>query len=75
MSTFTHQQRAAREKLVRRYLNEGRGVIWIAKKLNISKQAVSQFCEVRGWGDDVKANDARLRSPRKTAAGAAADSD
>lgn len=48
-TTLTNEQRTAREIEVRRLLDEGSNVAEIARKLNVSRQAVKQFCVIRGW--------------------------
>lgn len=63
-TTFTNAQRAEREKLVRALIDEGVGLIGIAAKFGITKQAVWQFCAVRGWLDEAKANDVRIKAER-----------
>ena len=66
-TTFTHAQRIEREDRVRRMLDEGVGLTGLAQAFGISKQAVWQFCAVRGWLDDAKANDAKIKAERERA--------
>lgn len=63
-TTFTNAQRAEREKQVRALIDEGVGLIGIAAEFKITKQAVWQFCAVRGWLDEAKANDVRIKAER-----------
>jgi hypothetical protein len=67
-TTLTHQQRVEREKQVKSLIQKGTGVVGIAAALNVTKQAVWQFCAVRGWLDDVKGNDAKIKAKAKEAA-------
>lgn len=74
-TTFTHAQRAEREKQVRKLLDRGKGMTAIAAEFGITKQAVWQFCAVRGWLDDAKANDAKIKAERVKSRGKTRKSD
>jgi hypothetical protein len=64
-TTFTSRQRREREDAVLDMLNRGKGVVDIAERFSITKQAVWQFLSVRGWLERAKANDAVAREKRK----------
>lgn len=61
-TTFTHAQRVERDAQVRAALDQGVGLIGLVETFGISKQAMWQFCEIRGWLEEAKANDARIRA-------------
>lgn len=60
-TTFTHAQRVEREDAVRAALDKGVGLIGLAEMFDVSKQAMWQFCDVRGWLDKARANDQTAR--------------
>ena len=54
-TTLTNQERTEREMRVRDYIDKGFNLSDMAKALNVTREAVRQFCRTRGWLDDIKA--------------------
>jgi hypothetical protein len=48
-TTLTNEQRIAREIEIRKFLDDGLNVAQIARALNVSRQAIRQFCAIRNW--------------------------